>query len=122
MELEQQISRILTELLDIEESQISPDAYLIRDLGAESIDLLELAVAINAQCGVKVIDDDIFLKQLRLYMRQAKESGTEPVVFLAGRYPFLSPERVAEIVADLQSGPVLKVKDLIRYVEWQRGC
>jgi acyl carrier protein len=121
VDLEQQISRILTELLDIEESRINPEAYLIRDLGAESIDLLELAVAINAQCGVKVTDDDIFLKQLRLYMRQAKESATEPAAFLAGKYPFLTPERAAEIVGDLQNGPVLKVKDLTRYVEWQRG-
>jgi acyl carrier protein len=121
VELEKQITKILMELLDIEKSEINPDAYLIRELGAESIDLLELAVAINAQCGVKVNDDDIFLKHLRLFMKQARDSQEEPSAFLAGKYPFLSPQRTAEIVADLQNGPVLKVKDLISYIEWQRG-
>lgn len=121
MDLEQQIKIILTELLDIEECDVNPEAYLIRDLGAESIDLLELAVAINARCGIKVSDDDIFLKHLRLYMRQAKESNAEPAVFLAGKYPFLPAGRAAEIVDDLHKGPVLKVRDLISYIEWQRG-
>jgi len=114
----EQIKKILISLLDIEGSEITPETYLIRDLGAESIDLLELAVAINTECGVKVIDDDIFLKPLRLYLRQAKEGGIDSAAYLAERFPFLTDERINEILADIPKGPVIKVRDLTGYIAW----
>jgi acyl carrier protein len=121
MEIFRQIKEILTELLDIEEKEITPESYLIRDLGVESIDLLELAVAINARWKIKVNDDDIFLRPLRLYLKQAKENRMDPALYLAGKFPFLTEERIREILTDLEQGPTLKVKDLVSYVVWQRG-
>lgn len=121
MDTFEQIKKILITLLDIEGSVITPETYLIRDLGAESIDLLELAVAINAECGVKVNDDDIFLKPLRLYLKQAKEDGIDSAAYLAEKFPFLTDARISEILADITKGPVLKVKDLTGYIAW-RTC
>lgn len=115
----EQIKKILIDLLDIDGTEITPETYLIRDLGAESIDLLELAVAINANCGVKVNDNDIFLKPLRLYLTKAREGGCEPAVYLAEKFPFLTNTRIREILADIAQGPVLKVKDLTGYVAWK---
>lgn len=121
MEIFQQIKEILTELLDIEEREITPESYLIRDLGVESIDLLELAVEINARWRIKVNDDDIFLRSLRLYLKQAKENQMDSVLYLAGKFPFLTEGRIREILADLERGPTLKVKDLVSYIVWQKG-
>jgi acyl carrier protein len=114
-----QIKEILINLLDIEDHEITPETYLIRDLGAESIDLLELAVAISAECGVQVNDNDIFLKPLRLYLGQAKENGIDPGDYLTDKFPFLTGPRIREILADIHLGPVLKVKDLTGYVAWK---
>ena len=46
---------------------IRPDADLMEDLGADSLDIVEILFAVEAECGVAVPDDDISdLKTVRL--------------------------------------------------------
>ena len=113
-----ELKKILKELLDFEEREITPETLLIQDLGAESIDLLELAVTINSRFKVAVKDDEIFLTRFRLYSREAEQQGKDAIHYLAGRYPFLGKGRIAEIMAHIKEGPQLKIKDLISYVTY----
>ncbi len=121
MEIFNDVQGALVEILDIEQEVISPETYIIRQLGAESIDLLELAVELNSRCKIEVNDEDLFLRPLRLYLNQAEEGKTEACDYLGGKFPFLGKRRIAEILSDLDEGPVLKVKDIVSYVEWQGG-
>ncbi len=115
-----EIKEILTEILDLEDREITPETYLVRELDVESIDLLELAVALNSQFNIEVSDDDIFLKKFRLYVTEAEQQKTDMVQYVTAKLPFLTKSRAEEIMADLDGGPALKVKDLISYVVWQR--
>jgi acyl carrier protein len=108
---------ILTEILDIEGDAITPESYIIRDLDTESIDLLEIAVALNAAFKIEIKDDQIFLKNIRLFIREAEEKSADIAAYLLEQYPFLDEARIAEILADKDQGPVLKVKDLVSYLE-----
>jgi len=119
MNILEEITEILAEILDIENHNISPETYLIRELGAESIDLLELAVALNSRFKIDVNDDEIFLRKLRQYITEAEQQNKDILQYLAENLPFLSRKRLEEIIADLEGGPTLKVKDLIAYVERQ---
>ena len=119
MDILEEIKTILAEILDIENNIITPKTYLIRELGAESIDLLELAVAINSKFNIDVNDDEIFLRKLRQYVTEAKQQNNDLLRYLVEKLPFLSRKRLEEIIADLEGGPTLKVKDLIAYVERQ---
>lgn len=119
MNILEQIKGILIEILDIEDQEITPETYIVRDLGAESIDLLELAVALNSNFNIEVKDDEIFLRTLRLYITESEEQGKDTVQYLMTKFPFLTEGRVEEIVSDLKGGPTLKVKDLISYVAWR---
>ena len=119
MDILEEIKTILAEILDIENNIITPETYLIRELGAESIDLLELAVAINSRFNIDVNDDEIFLRKLRQYVTEAKQQNNDLLRYLVEKLPFLSRKRLEEIIADLEGGPTLKVKDLIAYVERQ---
>ena len=110
------IKETLAEILDIEDREITPDTYIIRELGAESIDLLELAVSLNAKFEIDVNDDEIFLKTLRLHMDEGLKQGKEAAGYLKEKFPSLKKDRLKEIIADLEAGPALKVKDLISYV------
>ena len=117
-----EIKEITAEILDMEDDiEISAETYLIRDLGAESIDLLEISVSLNNKLDLEIIDEDIFLRRLREYMVQAEENTTNPEKQLKQKYPFLSGDRVKEILEDLSGGPVLKIKDLIAYIEWKQN-
>ena len=119
MDILNEMNMILTELLDIEGQEITPDTYLIKDLGAESIDLLELAVAVNSRFGITVRDNDIFLHRFRQFVEKAREKGEEPVAYISIQYPFLTRDRIDEISAKAEEGPQLKVSDLIAYVTYQ---
>jgi len=120
MDVLKKIADLLTEILDIEGSEITPETYLVRELGAESIDLLELAVALDAQFQIQVIEDDIFLKDLRVYVDEAGKQAKPVTQYLTEKYPFLTKSRVEEIMADLEGVGALKMKDLISYVVWRR--
>ena len=126
MDLFSEIKEILVDILDVAPEEISPESYLIRDLGAESIDLMELgaesidlmelAVTLNDRFDTEVDEDVVFLKSLRRELEDALESGSGATDLLQGHYPYLSADRLEEILADLKDGPVLKVKDLIAYM------
>ncbi|MEA2038215.1 MAG: phosphopantetheine-binding protein [Thermodesulfobacteriota bacterium] len=120
MDVLKKIADLLIEILDIEGREIKPETYLVRELGAESIDLLELAVALDAQFQIQVTEDDIFLKDLRLYAAEAGQQAKAVPQYLVEKYPFLTESRAEEIMADLEEGGALKVKDLISYVVWRR--
>ena len=120
MEILAGIKEILADILDIEEREVTPETYIVRELGAESIDLLELAVSLNSRFRIEVNDDEIFLTRLRVHVTEAEEQGKDLVQYLTERLPFLSNGRITEIVADLEGGPTLKVKDLTDYIEWKR--
>jgi acyl carrier protein len=116
-----EIQKIIADIMDTEDNiDISPDTYLVRDLGAESIDLLEMSVALNNLLNLEIIDEDIFLRRLRDYIIEAEQQHILPENYLLQKFPFLSRERVTEILWDLSSGPVLKIKDVIAYVKWQQ--
>ncbi len=121
MDILEEITEILAEILDIENHNITPETYLIRELGAESIDLLELAVAINSRFNIDVNDDEIFLRNLRQYITEADQQNKDILQYLAEKIPFLMQKRLEDIITDLEGGPTLKVKDLIAYVEKQRN-
>lgn len=121
MDILEEIKKNLAEILDIENHNITPETYIIRELGAESIDLLELAVAINSGFNIDVNDDEIFLRKLRQYITEAKQQNKNILQYLAKNLPFLSRKRLEEIIADLEGGPTLKVKDLINYIYTSKG-
>lgn len=113
------IQQELSQLLDMESEEIQMDSYVVRDLGAESIDLLELAVALNARFSVPVRDSEIFLKPLRGLLDQCLVEDTDPFTCLRRHFPYLSQERCREILGDLEGGPVLQVRDLVSYIDWK---
>ena len=119
MDVFAELKKIIEELMDIKDTNITSETLLIQDLGAESIDLLELAVTINSRFKIAVRDDEIFLTRFRLYSAEAKQKGKDTVHYIAGKYPFLGEDRIAEIMAHIKEGPQLKIKDLISYVAYR---
>ena len=118
------IRESLTEILDIDAGEITPDTYVVRELDAESIDLLELSISLNSRFKVDVNDDEIYLKSLRVCLNGAGANG-DAGKRIVSEFPFLNGDRAGEILGDLAGGPVLKVKDLMSYISWRirkNGC
>lgn len=109
------IANILEEILDLEPGTVTPETYIMRDLDAESIDLLEIGVAMEQRFRIPVVDDKLFLKSLRMALASAETRGVAPEAALTQTYPHLTAERLSEILRDLEAGPVLKMQDLLAY-------
>ena len=53
-------SVLVDALMDVEEDEIKPSSILVRDLGAESIDFLDIAFRLGKKFNMKVILREIF--------------------------------------------------------------
>ena len=54
---EEKVKKIVIEHLGIEENKISHDSKFIDDLGADSLDTVELVMAFEEQFGIEIPDD-----------------------------------------------------------------
>ncbi|MBK1833996.1 acyl carrier protein [Roseibacillus ishigakijimensis] len=55
---EARIKDIIVEQLGVNEDQVTKDAKLMEDLGADSLDAVELVMAIEEEFGIEVPDDE----------------------------------------------------------------
>ncbi len=58
MSLEERIAEIIVEQLGVSREEISPDASFVEDLGADSLDIVELVMAMEEEFDVEIPDDD----------------------------------------------------------------
>lgn len=55
----QKVKKIISEQLEVDQSKLSVSTSFIDDLGADSIDLLELVLAFEDEFGIEIDEDDI---------------------------------------------------------------
>ncbi len=59
-EIYQKVSATLVEALNVEEEEIKPTATLQGDLGAESIDFLDIVFRLEREFGIKIPRNELF--------------------------------------------------------------
>jgi acyl carrier protein len=52
------IIKIIKDQLNVKESEIKPESSFVDDLGADSLDTVELLMAIEEEFGIEIPDDD----------------------------------------------------------------
>jgi len=56
--IEERVKKIVVEQLGVEEAQVTPDASFIDDLGADSLDTVELVMALEEEFDCEIPDDE----------------------------------------------------------------
>ncbi|GBD87442.1 acyl carrier protein [bacterium BMS3Abin03] len=58
MDVETKVKEIIIDKLGVEESQITPEASFTNDLGADSLDIVELVMGFESAFQISIPDDD----------------------------------------------------------------
>jgi len=57
-EIQEKVKKIIAEKLSVELSEVKPEASFVDDLGADSLDLVELIMSMEEEFGVEISDED----------------------------------------------------------------
>jgi len=55
----ERVTEIIVQQLLVDASEVKPEASLVDDLKADSLDLVELAMALEEEFGMDVVDEDM---------------------------------------------------------------
>jgi acyl carrier protein len=123
-EIHTRVASVLAECLGVDQDDVIPSATLQGDLGAESIDLLDIVFRLEREFGIKIprgelFPDSIFGGQADLV--QEGRLTDRGMVELRCRMPYadlahFERDRRLSAVADL-----FTVELIVRYVEWKLG-
>ncbi len=58
MSVEDRVKSIIVEQLGVDADEVNPDASFVEDLGADSLDTVELIMAFEEEFGVEISDDE----------------------------------------------------------------
>ena len=58
MGADERVKKIITEQLGVDEEDVTPEANFVEDLGADSLDTVELVMAFEEEFGIEIPDED----------------------------------------------------------------
>ena len=58
MAADEKVKQIVAEQLGVDEGEVTPSASFVDDLGADSLDVVELVMAFEEEFGIEIPDED----------------------------------------------------------------
>jgi len=118
-EVVEKIRTALVDALGVDDDEVTPEATLVGDLGAESIDFLDIVFRLEKAFNIEIPRSELFPEDILTnaeYVQGGKVSDAG-IVQLKERMPFadLSKFEANPVVQDF--GNLLTVSDMCRYVE-----
>ncbi len=118
-EIFEKIREALVEALGVDDDEVTPEATLVGDLGAESIDFLDIVFRLEKAFNIKIPRGELFPEDVLTnseYVQDGKvtETGLEE---LRRRMPFANLDEFEKNPVVQEFGNLLTVADMCRFVE-----
>jgi acyl carrier protein len=118
-EIFSKVQAALVDALALDEDDVTPEATLQGDLGAESIDYLDIMFKLEKAFGIKIQREELFPEDIfknAQYVQNGKVTH-EGLTVLKARLPFIDLTKFEANPAIQTFGSMLTVQDMVRYVE-----
>ena len=117
-EVFEKIRAALVDALGVDEDEVTPDATLVGDLGAESIDFLDIVFRLEKAFNIEIPRAEQFPEDILTnaeYVQDGKVTD-EGVAELKKRMPFADLSKFEANPLVQEFGNLLTVNDMVRYV------
>lgn len=123
---EEVFSKVQTALVDalgVDEEEVTPQARLVGDLGAESIDFLDIVFRLEKAFDIKIPRGELFPEDILTNAEYVQNGRLTPdgLVQLKARMPFADLTNFSANPAVQDFGNLLTVQDMCRYVQSKVG-
>ncbi len=112
------VKEALVEALGVDDDEVTEDATMVGDLGAESIDFLDIVFKLEKAFGITIPRDELFPDDILTnaeYVQDGKVTS-DGLTKLKERMPFADLQKFEENPVVQDFGNLLTVKDLCNYV------
>lgn len=58
-DISERVRKVLAAQFDIEKAELVPETSIVKDLGADSLDVIEISLAFEKEFKIKFTDDDV---------------------------------------------------------------
>ena len=122
-EVFEKIKTALVDALGVDDDEVTPEATLVGDLGAESIDFLDIVFRLEKAFSIKIPRGELFPEDVltnAAYIKDGKvtEAG---LAELRKRMPFADLDAFAKNPVVQDFAGLLTVADMCRFVEGKIG-
>ena len=118
-EVFEKIRTALVNALGVDEEDVTPTATLVGDLGAESIDFLDIVFRLEKAFDIKIPRGELFPEDILTDAKYVQDGKVTEVGLaeLRKRMPFANLDNFAKNPAVQDFGNLLTVADMCRFVE-----
>ncbi len=118
-EIFSKVQTALVDALGVDEDEVTPQATLVGDLGAESIDFLDIVFRLEKAFDIKIPRGELFPEDILTNAEFVKNGKVTPEGLdqLKKRMPFADLSRFSANPVVQEFGNLLTVQDMCRYVE-----
>ena len=113
------VQEALVDALGVDEDEVTPEATLVGDLGAESIDFLDIVFKLEKAFDIKIPREDLFPGDILTNPDYVADGKVTPkgLAELKSKLPWADLSKFESNPRVQDFGNLLTVGDLVRYVE-----
>jgi acyl carrier protein len=118
-EVFEKVRNCLVDALGVDDDEVTPEATMVGDLGAESIDFLDIVFRLEKTFNIKIPRGELFPEDIlsnAQYIRDGKVTP-EGIAQLKTRMPFIDLTKFEADPRVTNFGNLLTVQDLVNYVQ-----
>ena len=123
-EVYEKIQSALIDALGVDDDEVTPEATMVGDLGAESIDFLDIVFRLEKAFDIEVPRAELFPEDILTnaeYIQDGKVTD-DGITELKKRMPFADLSKFEANPVVQEFGNLLTVSDMCRYIESKVGA